>query len=254
MNKSFEKMDYHFEDFTEDNYRYLLESAKNKWEFKGFCSYNDKSRTCLWRHDIDFSVHRARRLAEIEYEVGVKTTYFIDLHCTFYNALEEEIIRLVREILGFGHFLGLHFNGAAYPGMVFNKENLSEKIMLEKKILTVFFEAPVTCFSYHNPDVWNAFAFDDNKIGGLINVYGKTIRKNYFYVSDSNGYWRYHRLLDVIQKGDAERLHVLTHDTWWQRTAMSPNDRIRRCINGRAEKTWSLYETVLRASGRDLVE
>jgi hypothetical protein len=178
----------------------------------------------------------------------------VDLHSNFYNALESEIIHLIQEIVGLGHFIGLHFDGTAYPDTIFNEESLAKALSTETKILEEFYGAPVSCFSFHNPDLWNALVFDRDKIGGLVNAYGKTIRQNFVYVSDSNGYWRYQRLSNVLKKTDIKRLHILTHDAWWQPTVMSPKERIRRCIKGRADKVWNKYEQLLRFSKREFVE
>ena len=70
---------YHFEDFTEKNYRKLIKLAKKNYVFKFFNSSN-KPPYVLWRHDVDCSVHRALCLAKIEKELGVKSTYFFHLH------------------------------------------------------------------------------------------------------------------------------------------------------------------------------
>ena len=245
---------YNFDDFTEENYRILLKLTKKKWQFIDFPSYQTRSRACLWRHDIDFSVQRAYRLAEIEFEENVKATYFVNLHSCFYNALEIENINLIKRIIGFGHYLGLHFDAAAYPNSSLNINWLVEKITNEVRILENFFEVSIKCFSFHNPGIWNAMLYDDDEIAGLVNAYGKTIRNNFIYITDSNGYWRYQRLFDVLEKAEAQRLHILTHDAWWQKIPMSPNERVRRCINGRAEKVWITYEETLRSAGRKLVE
>ena len=54
-----------------------------------------KSPHILWRHDVDFSIHRASSLAKIENELGVKATYFLKLHSEFYNLFEKSIFEKV---------------------------------------------------------------------------------------------------------------------------------------------------------------
>ena len=56
-------MNYYFDDFTEDNYRQLIKLAKSNYNFIKYEDYNKKGKNLLWRHDIDFSVHRALKLA-----------------------------------------------------------------------------------------------------------------------------------------------------------------------------------------------
>ena len=66
------------------------------------------------------------------------------------------------------------------------------------------------------------------------------------YVSDSNGYWRFERLPEVLAAGAHERLHVLTHPEWWQEEAMSPRERILRCIAGRARRRGDRHDPLQR--------
>ena len=67
----------------------------------------------------------------------------------------------------------------------------------------------------------------------MLHAGARSVRDDYAYISDSNGYWRFDRLPEVIAAGAHERLHVLTHPEWWQEEAMSPRERILRCIAGR---------------------
>ena len=70
--------------------------------------------------------------------------------------------------------------------------------------------------------------------GTLINTYAETFQKSFEYCSDSNGYWRYKRLVEVVTSGKFKRLHILTHPEWWQDSIMSPWQKIQRCIDGRS--------------------
>lgn len=70
------------------------------------------------------------------------------------------------------------------------------------------------------------------------------------YVSDSNGYWRYQRLSDVLENSENEKLHILTHPEWWTPEIMPPRERISRCIEGRSAKQHAIYDEALRKAGR----
>lgn len=100
-------MHYFIEDFTEASYRDLLKIAQSNWMIVAFPEYKAEGRVCLWRHDIDFSPHRAYRLAQIEAVEGVKATYFVHLHSNFYNAFEREVVNLICAILDLGHDIGV---------------------------------------------------------------------------------------------------------------------------------------------------
>ena len=114
------KEKYRFEDFTEESYLKFLRLAKERYVFRSYSDFDKDENFILWRHDVDFSVHRAKRLAEIEKSENLKTTYFIHLHSEFYNVFEAEISKLIHQIIELGHFIGLHFDTHYYS---INEEN-----------------------------------------------------------------------------------------------------------------------------------
>jgi hypothetical protein len=238
---------YRFADFTEDRYREMLATARRAYSFEPFGTTSEKPHV-LWRHDVDFSPHRALRLAQIEAEEGVRATYFLYLHSELYNLLEADVFACIRSIVELGHWLGLHFDPSFYG--IQRKDELIEKIGFECDLLTELVRRPVETLSFHNPTAWEQFLNDD-RLAGMTNVYGRTISENYAYVSDSNGYWRHSRLPDVLTAAEERRLHVLTHPEWWQAEPMSPRDRLVRCIEGRARHSAEWYDDLLRMSGRE---
>jgi hypothetical protein len=242
--------DPHFEDFTESGYRLVLREAKRRYRFEPFGTDCEEPHV-LWRHDVDFSVHRAARLAAIEIEEEIRATYFFSLHSTFYNLLERGVADLARAIVGRDeHRLGLHFDSGFYDA-VESVADLEEKVSGEVAFVSDLLGAPVESVSFHNPSlVHDYLSFDADEIAGLVNTYGRSLRERYSYVSDSNGYWRFRRLFDVVAEGSEKRLHVLTHPEWWQPEAMAPRERVVRCIEGRAMYTLNDYDDVLARAGR----
>lgn len=249
-----EPVDFHFGDFTEDEYRRVLKLAKERWRFIRFPEYRSAGRLCLWRHDIDLSVHRAHRLARIEAEEGVRSTYFVHLHNEFYNPLELEVTRLLIEVHRMGHDLGLHFDLAFYENDERDSTSVLERLRLERQILQDVLGVDIAACSFHNPDLTDAATRDADELGGMVNAYGQYMRVSYSYVSDSNGYWRFRRLRDVLEAGKDERLHVLTHPGWWTPEPMSPRARIARCIDGRAASQHRRYDEFLARAGRKNVQ
>ena len=68
-------------DFTETEYDRLVRLALQHYRFASFVDERDASPgTVLWRHDLDFSVHRALALARIEAEAGAHATYILNQH------------------------------------------------------------------------------------------------------------------------------------------------------------------------------
>jgi hypothetical protein len=242
---------YHFSDFTEANYRRMLEVAGQRYYFEPFDTRCGRPHV-LWRHDVDLSVHRALRLAQIEAELGVRATYFLLLHSEFYNLLERAVRERIAAIAALGHWLGLHFDAGFYGG-VDSPAMLEKRVAFERHILSETLEQPIDAIAFHMPEVTGTATLDSDRIVGMINANSRRIREGYSYVSDSNGYWRFRRLPDVIAAGDDPRLHVLTHAEWWQHEAMSPRERVARCIEGRARTTQAGYDDLLRTWGRESV-
>jgi hypothetical protein len=87
----------------------------------------------------------------------------------------------------------------------------------------------------------------------MVNTYGAGLRKNFTYCSDSNGYWRFRRLQDVLEQAEDEKLHVLTHPVWWVPDVMSPRERLARCIDGRRDFQHRFYDQTLADYGRENV-
>jgi hypothetical protein len=238
---------YQFADFTEDRYREMLATARRAYSFQPFGTTSEVPHV-LWRHDIDYSPHRALRLAQLEAEEGVRATYFLYLHSELYNLLEADVLARIGRILELGHWLGLHFDAGFYG--IKRELGLYEKLEFERDLLAELVGRPVGAISFHNPTTSELLP-DHDLLAGMTNAYGRAISENYAYVSDSNGYWRHSRLPDVLAAAEEARLHVLTHPEWWQAEPMSPRDRLARCIEGRARRSEEWYDDLLRTWGRE---
>lgn len=233
--------------FTDDAYRALLESAQKAYRFEPFGSATE-SRHVLWRHDVDVSIHRALAMARVEAGMGVIATYFLLLHSPFYNLLETGVRRTACDLAALGHRIGLHFEGAYYEDHAL--EDLPERIVAEQLFLEDLIGTRVEAFSFHNPVVDGTLALDHDRIGGMVNVYGRQLRARYRYISDSNGFWRHDSLPEVLRDAREPRLHVLIHPEWWTPEALSPRQRITRAIEGRATSAHSYYDELLARAER----
>jgi Formyl transferase len=238
-----------FGEFTEAGFRSLLRSMEAGGY--GFARYGERpdGRHVLWRHDVDASMHRAARLAEIEAELGVVATYFVNPRSVFYNLLEPEIEVLLRRIRSLGHEIGLHFDAGVYSTATWTSDSLESALRREQSLVENLLQSSIKVVSWHNPDQLNLLDFDADEIAGMLNVYAGRLRRDYAYCSDSNGYWRFKPMGQVISEGH-DRLHLLTHPEWWLPEAMSPSERIDRAILGRARKIRRDYDAILHRGGR----
>ncbi len=242
---------YRFDDFTLGNYSRLLDLAiENGYIFSDYslCVMEQNTRReIVWRHDVEFSVHRALKMAIIEAEKGIKAHYFFQIHCEFYNLFEKEIFLLAKRIMELGHYIGLHFDARFWE--VADKDHLEECLHKDKRILEDLLDVEIQSFSFHNTTP-RLLALDDSYYADLLNVYSRAIRSKYRYCTDSTGIWRYERLEDVLNDNTITHLQVLTHDGMWQDEAMAPRQRVLRCINLRAERRIESYDKYLPKLGQ----
>ena len=237
-----------YKDFTEKHYINILNEAKKHYEFVFFGTTSNAPHILL-RHDLDASVYRALRLARIERECGVLSTYFLRLHGDFYNPLEKETYDMVRTIADMGHRIGLHFDTEFY-GRIVDKKKLEDFLLQEKQFIEEWFNVDVLVVSFHNPQAAGLMGFNEDSYCGMVNTYGEGVMRTHKYVSDSNGYWRFDRLYDVIYGKKHHRLQVLIHPEWWQEKPKTPKQRIRDVIEYRARSSMNEYLKLLESAER----
>ena len=234
-------------DFTVTHYRELCQLALRSYQPAAYDAVPWTKRFVLWRHDLDLSLNRGLALANIERDVGLKATYFINPHSEFYNIAEAAQHRVVSEILMLGHDLGLHFDAAFYGDI--SEIDLNRFISHEADYLESLFGRKPVAFSFHNPSGVH-LGFDAEHYGGLLNCYSKRFKSEVAYCSDSNGYWRFRRLHDVLLEAKDPCLQVLTHPGWWQEKPMPPRQRVFRSVYGRGAATLRAYDAWLEQNCR----
>jgi hypothetical protein len=248
MNKAEE---YFYSDFTQGSYAELIDLAKSSYPFIGYQEIGDRSRYILWRHDVDFSMHVAAELAEIEHHKQVKATYFIYPHSEFYNLFEKEIFLLVKRIQELGHHIGLHFDSHFYN--IQNVNQLEAALIREKELLDRFFQTEIRVFSFHNNNDFT-MGCEEWMYAGLINTYASVFKTHIGYCSDSHSIWRFRRLKDVLTSASDDRLQVLTHPEWWQKLPMPPRRKMLKCVYGRAESNIRYYDSLLKKMNRPNID
>lgn len=244
------KIEYHIEDFTERAYRDMLKLGKSKYVYSNFFDWADYETSLLIRHDVDYSIRQAMSLSLIESDLGISTTYFIYLQSEFYNALNNESAKIIRDIGRRGHTIGIHFDPNAYSHRSMSETSFIERLKNEVNILEDLSEKECKVFSVHNPTP-EAMKMLENETGlGCINAYRADIMQYHKYCSDSNGYWRYDRLPSIVENGEHEHVYALIHPEWWIRQPMFPRDRIQLCADENRELAMKNYDKLLKNAGR----
>ena len=175
--------------FSYNEYRNIINLVREHIPIVDFSEVNEETKKfCVLRHDIEFSIDRAYKLAKIEKELGITSTYTVQVRNNTYNALSEKNIDLIRKIKDLGHHIGLHQNP---PLMEFEK--LGNYIMTDINILEHFYGFEIDRFAFHRPkkEYLKSYITLDNKI----NCYDKKFFQYFddrpaeldiLYLADSN--------------------------------------------------------------------
>lgn len=177
------------------------------------------------RHDVDLSLTDALRMARIEAERGIQSTYCILLSSPLYNPLDGKNAVTVREIEALGHDIGLHFSTHNYwrPDESPRRETIEQRVRDERRALEIVTEGLSETVSFHRPVSWI--------LGREFEAFQNTYAQAYFtdieYIADSNQRWR----------GDpptvseiSSPVQLLTHPGLWGDADGTFEDRIERSV------------------------
>ncbi len=214
--------------FTFDQYKELLEQLlQQSYSFKGFGDVINP-QTVLLRHDVDWSPRKAVRLAEIEADLGIKSTYLFLLSSPFYNVMNAEAREQIAQIRDLGHDIGLHFSTHQYftseptgqDGHAPPDRRLVATVNEEREILELLIDEPINVVSFHNPPEWLfGKSFDE-----YISTYEERFFDEIVYRADSNQRWRKE---PPFGETIPPKVQLLTHPVLWDKRDAYSTDRLR---------------------------
>lgn len=205
------------------NYTDLLRIAKETGRLTDFFTLEDEF--IILRHDIEFDIGKAYQLALIEQAEGVKSTYFVQIESTAYNAFSDSNRELLAEIISMGHTVGLHFRQREDE-----RENLIA-IDRQLNILTNEIPGAKRVFSCHRPkkdSFYHAYRVPD-----AVNAYmppffyrtDRPLESPTRYITDSKWCWNnIHSIDDLLEN---PRIQLLTHPFQWSAKGMSMSETFR---------------------------
>lgn len=183
-------------DFTIESYTKYLSIFKSKgFNFLRFDEYmsNDKpelDKICLIRHDVDRKPNFALRMAKLEHEMGIKSTYYFRAKKCSFN------IGIIKEIESLGHEIGLHYESLSDTnGNVELAIKDFEKNLVEfRKVASI-----KTCSMhgrpfkpYDNRDIWkndNNHQYLKEELKMLGEVYLDIDYSDIAYINDTGRNW-----------------------------------------------------------------
>ena len=198
--------------FELDHYRELLDAARaGGYRFATFDEAPAPGALFL-RHDVDFSLDAAVRMAEVEAEHEARATYLLMTESVFYNLASPQGVAASTRLRELGHRVGLH---AVYPHAVLDDR----------------FDPVV---GWHNPDP----EYMSAPIVGAVNVYADPHFSRLSYRSDSNQRWRAGCPHEELRVGGFPWLQLLVHPEIWFYPGATMGQTMRAMLD--AERAWRL--------------
>lgn len=178
------------------------------------------------RHDVDVSLRRAGELGRREVGWGVRSTYHVMIDSPFYEVRSEESARLLAELRGNGHEVGLHYDVVARGMRDADARTRERDIENACAVLEEIIGAPVRSLSFHLPvaDLLRG----PLRVAGRVSGYAEDLFR--WYVSDSRARWREGEPIAGLSKPRSHVLQILIHPVWWGEQNERPDVRLRSLV------------------------
>ena len=207
--------------FSYDEYRQIINTVRN---YSRIVDYryvlnNNPQKFCILRHDVEFSVDRAYKLAKLEYNLDLQSSYFFQITNNNYNILSELNLNKIRKIKDLGHNIGVH----TFVGQENSYEKIVDIVSRDIETLSNHTEVNIDRFSFHRPNLNKEVLKLNIEIDGIVNAYskdfftyfnGKEIVPEVKYISDSQHRWNYGNPMDIENK-KWDKLQLLLHEYSW---------------------------------------
>ena len=198
--------------FSYKEYNLILEKYKSRIvDFLGV----DNNDFVLLRHDVEFSVERALRIAYLDAKWSIPSSFLFQVKSNAYNPLSTLNSENIRKICDLGCHVGLHLYVSHID--VGNWKKLEQELINQKSIIELITDRPCDRFSFHRPPKWVLERRDDY-IADILNIYGESFfefnsdPKTIKYLSDSQHRFEYgHPLNDYSQ----QKMQILLHPDEW---------------------------------------
>ncbi len=223
---------------TYDTYRSILSDVLATGKLCDYPEARTRASFIILRHDIEFSIERALIMARLEHEMGVSSTYFVQIRSNAYNAYSLKNVEMLRQMHGLGHHIGLHY----HIGTTMDPGVVAEEIRQQCRTLETMLGLPVDRYSMHRPQ--KETRYYATELPGLINAYGP----DYFtyaedlddgpvlrvkYISDAKHRWNY-GTPDGATLRNAPKIQLLVHPDFWSEEMPEMRDNFAGLIREHA--------------------
>ena len=199
------------------------------------------SRFMLLRHDVDMCLDAALRMAELEADMGIRSTYFLLFSAPMYNLLAARYCSYPRRILDLGHDVGLHYDVSVYEA---TKSAPIDVLTQELALLSHLAGREIRSISMHNPSISGTDPYWD--VAGVRNAYAVGDALDAVYWSDSCGAWRDAFVQALGSRPLPPRIQLLIHPEFWAKQDENRWQRLEGIVEGQVEAVRSVGDLTKR--------
>ena len=223
-----------------EGYRKILVRALNLnyriVAFRNFEAPTDRP-VLLLRHDLDRPLKGAELFGQLEADLGIKSTFFVQTACDLYNLLSRDSRRIIERLAKEGHEIGLHYEAERYLG-----EHGRQHLVSDLRLLEDLSGQPVVSASQHIP-------IDGDRIALFEYVKNEAYELRFTehpmsYISDSLMVWRQatpHDLLDLKAS-----FQFLSHPDTWASQYSSMDEALSAMMEDEVELVRARYAELAR--------
>lgn len=221
-----------------DLYRQILSDIKKSGKLMDYSDAREVNEFVILRHDVEFSMERAYKMAQIENEEQVSSTYFVQISNNAYNAFSDRNKKRIAEIKDMGHVIGLHYHLEGETDPLKVRDGIRDQLRIMSELLGF----PVERFSIHRPI--RQVYYNMIPIEGVINAYSS----EYFtlldadsdgnidetklevkYIADSRHQWNYgYPDQETLKK--YKKIQLLIHPDFWSEEGLDAEHNFRKMI------------------------
>lgn len=234
--------------FSYQEYTEIINSIKKSNKQKTYREVleNNSKEFIIVRHDVEFSVWRAYRLASLEKKQGIQTAYFFQVSNNSYNVLSKRNREMLEEIHLMGHQVGLHFHLNGLTDI--NK--IKKEIQNEINIMNSKLSFDVDSFSIHRPT--EKILEYNIKIPGIINTYQndffsyvkdiKVHKPEIKYISDARHQWNYGIMPTESVLLKYKKIQLLIHPYSWNEKSCDNLENFQNLFNEKKQELLNTFD------------
>jgi len=215
--------------YSLDSYRSIIRRAlASGYAFAPFSLEPAPSGKRIYlRHDVDYSLEMALKLAEVNAELGVQGTFCVLLRSQIYNLLSAPSLDVVAQIHALGQRVGLHV--PLPPALLQDDRLLDARLRADFAFAQSNLPMLSPVCSWHNPTPEGlARHVQCPRKAGLVNAYSAPFFRDIAYYADSNMRHSVEALLRFVEADQPGAIQLVLHPLNWVAGGNSMRDVFSR--------------------------